>query len=107
MTKSNAVESRGTDLRDIKLRPAYARLPSSPGTALPVERGNAAADHALRRRIRSEFEEMPGLSLTLIQGVRLFGVSTDIVARIFRGLVEEGVLRRTPDGRYALDREHP
>lgn len=50
---------------------------------------------------------MPGLSLTLIQAVRLFGVSADLAARIFRGLAEEGVLRLTADGRYVLDHEHP
>lgn len=107
MTKRNPVESRGADLRDIRLRPAYARLPGSRRTGLPPERCDVPTDHALSRRIRSEFEEMPGLSLTLIQAVRLFGVSADLAARIFRGLAEEGVLRLTADGRYVLDHEHP
>lgn len=107
MAKSHAVESRGPDLRDIKLQPAYARLPALPTTTLPAERRNVAARHALTRRIRSEFEEMPGLSLTLIQAKRLFGVPADVAARIFRGLAEEGVLRLTADGRYVLEHEHP
>lgn len=107
MAKSNAGESRGPDLRDITLQPAYVRAPAVPTTTLPEERRNVATHNALTRRIRSEFEEMPGLSLTLIQAVRLFGVSADVTARIFRGLAGEGVLRLSAEGRYLLDHKYP
>jgi len=44
---------------------------------------------------------MPGLSLTLAQGARLFGVAPDACARMFSELVEEGILcRLTNYGRY-------
>jgi hypothetical protein len=59
----------------------------------------------LVRRIREEFEEMPGLTLTSIQAVKLFGVSPDVWAAILSRLIEEGVLRLKSDGRYANRRE--
>ncbi|MBI3048521.1 MAG: hypothetical protein HYY76_09465 [Acidobacteria bacterium] len=52
-------------------------------------------------RVYREFEEMPGLRLTLRQAQRLLGLREDICARILDGLVAEGVLLRTADGRYA------
>src|SRR5581483_9770332 len=48
-----------------------------------------------------EFMEMPGLSLTLAQGARLFGVAPDACARMFTELAGEGILcRLTNPGRY-------
>ena len=55
----------------------------------------------LVRRIRAEFEEMPGLSLTSIQASKLFGISLDVWAGILVDLIEEGMLRLNSDGRYA------
>jgi hypothetical protein len=55
----------------------------------------------LVRRIRGEFEEMPGLSLTSVQAIKLFGISPDMCADILAHLIEEGVLRLNSDGRYA------
>ena len=52
-------------------------------------------------RIRGEFAEMPGLSLTPAQASRLFGISPDTCAGIFTHLIEEGMLRLKLDGRYA------
>ncbi len=46
-------------------------------------------------------EEMPGLSLTLVQASKLFGISPDVCAGIPAHLIEEGVLRLNSDGRYA------
>jgi hypothetical protein len=54
----------------------------------------------LVRRIRGEFEEMPGLSLTPVQAIRLFGISPDVCAAILSDLIEEGVLHLKSDGRY-------
>ena len=56
---------------------------------------------ALVRRIRAEFEEMPGLSLTLVQASKLFGIAPDVCAGILGHLIEAGVLRLNSDGRYA------
>jgi hypothetical protein len=70
-----------------------------PVTAAPRERID---DRTLSRRIRSEFQEMPGTCLTVAQATRLFGVSADVGLRILRKLVDDGVLRVTADGRYRL-----
>jgi DNA-binding IclR family transcriptional regulator len=45
---------------------------------------------------------MRGFSPTVEQAARLFQVDRDECSRILRRLVEEGFLRRTPDGRYRL-----
>ena len=43
---------------------------------------------------------MPGISLTLEQASRLFGVPPEAGARILQRLVDENVLARSADGRY-------
>ena len=45
---------------------------------------------------------MPGLSLTSVQAIKLFGVSPDVCAGILSRLIEDGVLRLKSDGRYAV-----
>ena len=60
----------------------------------------------LARRIRGEFEEMPGLSLTSVQASKLFGISPDVCAAILADLIEEGILRLTSDGSYARRWHH-
>jgi len=52
------------------------------------------------RRMRGQFEEMLGLSLTSVQAIKLFGISPDVCAGILSHLIEEGVLRLKSDGRY-------
>jgi hypothetical protein len=46
---------------------------------------------------------MPGLSLTLIQAARLFGLTDDACRRVFDALVGDYVLRRRGDGRFILN----
>ena len=55
----------------------------------------------LVRRIRGEFEEMPGLSLTSAQASKLFGMSPDVCADILANLIEEGMLSLNSDQRYS------
>jgi hypothetical protein len=55
----------------------------------------------LECRIRGEFEEMPGLSLTSSQASRLFGISHDVCTGILAHLIDEGMLYLNSDGRYA------
>ena len=55
----------------------------------------------LERRIRGEFEEMPGLLLTSAQAARLFGISSEVCANVLAHLIEEGMLRLDKGGRYA------
>jgi len=49
----------------------------------------------------------PGLTLTLAQAGRLFGISSDACARIFGQLSEEGLLQPSRHGGYARRFEHP
>jgi hypothetical protein len=54
-------------------------------------------DDDVHRRIRAEFQEMPGLTLTLTQASRLFDLEPTRCARVLGQLVEGGAL--TTDGR--------
>ena len=67
-------------------------LPSISLRAKP-DRRNFLGREKLMLRVRQEFEDMPGLSLTLPQAVRLLGVPTDICLRVLTTLVARGQLR--------------
>lgn len=58
-----------------------------PATVRPV-------DGASVGRVRSEFLEMPGLSLTLEQAQRLFALERGVCESILHALLTEGVLRK-------------
>lgn len=64
------------------------------------ERRDIAIRHSLVRRVAAEFEEVPGMRLTLLQAARFFNVPAETCSRIFSMLMEEGQLRLTLDGRY-------
>jgi hypothetical protein len=66
-----------------------------------VERRNPARREALRRRVRAEFEEMPGLHLNFWQATRLFGMNEGVCDRVLAELIAEGVLCRRSNGAYA------
>jgi hypothetical protein len=51
-------------------------------------------------RVRNEYEEMPGMCLTLPQARRLLGLDQHTCAEIMNLLTDGGFLRRTRDGRY-------
>jgi hypothetical protein len=102
MVNRKRLQSAWQALMDISLVPAVARLP----LAVPTERRNVAARHALLARIHGEFEEMPGLSLTLDQAARLFGLHRDIVNRILGALIAGRVLRCRSDGQFILRGSH-
>ncbi len=76
------------------LRPAAA--------SVQAEKQKPAACNSLSDRIRNEFREMPGTCLTAAQASRLFGILPGVSIRILHELVEEGVLKVTPEGRYHL-----
>ena len=64
-------------------------------------------DYELHVRIRSEFAEMPGLSLTVPQAARLFNLDKERCERVLDALVEGGTLwtngrtfMRTNTGRH-------
>ena len=55
---------------------------------------------SLLRRVRDEFAEMPGLSLTERQASRLWQIDPKTVADLLRQLVEARFLARTGGGHY-------
>ena len=64
------------------------------------DRRNLADRDALAQRVHSEFEEMPGLSLTLAQAARLFSLPQELCQRLLHLLVEAGSISIRRDGRY-------
>jgi hypothetical protein len=55
---------------------------------------------AIVQRVRGEYLEMPGLSLTERQAQRLWHLEPEACRALFRVLVESGFLRQTPRGGY-------
>jgi hypothetical protein len=51
-------------------------------------------------RIRGEYLEMPGLSLTAVQAQRLWGLDGEACGLLLESLLESGFLRRTTQGVY-------
>jgi hypothetical protein len=96
MIKRKPRESGWQAVLDIALVPGVARLPGS----VRAERRDGAARHALLCRIHSEFEEMPGLSLSPAQAGKLFGLSPDVALRILEQLTTARVLCVGSDGRF-------
>ena len=68
---------------------------SSPETVLPD-----AAMVLITERIRGEFREMPGLTLTVAQARRLWNVDLPTCTDVLSQLVESGFLCRKADGTY-------
>jgi DNA-binding IclR family transcriptional regulator len=58
--------------------------------------------HQLIRRVRSEFNEMPGLRLTPAQAARLLGLDEAACQRVIDALVRAEFLRRASDGSIML-----
>ena len=52
----------------------------------------------LLQRVRSEFNEMPGLRLTPAQAARLLGLQPPLCRTVINALVEASFLRWAPDG---------
>ena len=55
----------------------------------------------LLQRVREQYSEMPGLTLTKPQAMRLFGVAPSVCAAMFRALVMEDFLSCTGEGVFA------
>ncbi len=49
--------------------------------------------------IRGEFNEMPGMRLTMVQACRLWGLTPDVAQAAIRSLVFRGVLSLDEHGR--------
>jgi len=57
-------------------------------------------DETLASRIRGEYLEMPGLSLTCAQACRLWQLDDATCRAVLRQLVTEGFLARTASGAF-------
>ena len=55
---------------------------------------------SLAARVRAEYREMPGLSLTAAQASRLLGIEQLVCERVLQALVIDGALHHTPRGAY-------
>lgn len=60
----------------------------------------ATTSDRLLERVRGEFNEMPGLILTIPQAARLWGVTTPEAQDVLAELVHGGFLARNPRGLY-------
>ncbi|MEP7306043.1 MAG: hypothetical protein ABJA98_11045 [Acidobacteriota bacterium] len=98
MVKRKPLTSQWHTLLDNAAVPPSDSLPA----AIPAERRDAPRRHALLRRIHGEFEEMPGMALTLSQAATLFGLAPEVTSRILHGLEDARVLRLKKDGRFCL-----
>ena len=56
--------------------------------------------HVWLNRIRAEYYEMPGLSLTQAQMQRLFGFEPHVCQALLESLRAARILRRTTQGQY-------
>ncbi|HET9468241.1 MAG TPA: hypothetical protein VFO48_07515 [Vicinamibacterales bacterium] len=54
----------------------------------------------ITERVRGEFREMPGLTLTLAQAGRLWSLDTATCTEVLTGLVSSGFLSRRADGAF-------
>lgn len=57
-------------------------------------------EDTLLTRVRAEYNELPGLRLTLWQVQRLYGITSDDALRTLDSLVRTGFLRLARDGMY-------
>jgi len=67
---------------------------------MPVEIASPERVTTVVERVRAEFVESPGLSLTPSQAQRLFGLDAARGASILSGLCDAGFLVRDKEGRF-------
>ena len=89
-------------LDDIKGKALRMTLP--PGT---VERRDHQRRAALVRRILAEFDDMPGMALSLKQAGRFLGIDDTACARILASLTRDGHLRRNANLLYVRRDDRP
>ena len=56
------------------------------------------SESAVIKRVRAEFEEMPGMTLTVPQASRLFGLDEEVCRTVVEELVSSDYLRKTDSG---------
>jgi hypothetical protein len=70
------------------------RVQPLPPHTTPGEHDEIMSIEHLATRIRAEFQEMPGLKLTLPQAQRLWGLAPDVCDRVVDVLIDRAVLQR-------------
>ena len=93
MMRPNLSGAQVPSLGDVKGRPI--------GMSLPHERRDLARREAIVRRIVAEFQDMPGLVLSLKQASRFLGVDEAACARILSSLTKTGILRCSASEYYS------
>jgi CheY-like chemotaxis protein len=76
--------------------PQYVHV-VDPGHVFHARRLVAMTREEAFRRIRSDYLELPGLSLTVAQAARLWGLGVDLAATLLEDLVNRGLLARCGD----------
>ncbi len=77
-----------------------AKPPEENWDSRKTEPGTPPALHELFQRIEREYREMPGLSLTLPQAERLWGLDRRTCEVALGKLIERSVLKRATNGTY-------
>lgn len=83
-------------------RSTSLRAPSPSQTSRPNYGDAALGIRDALQRIEVEYREMPGLSLTLPQAARLWGLDRSTCEIVLTKLIERRVLKRTLNGTYLL-----
>jgi hypothetical protein len=73
----------------------------------PRERRDRASREALVCRTIVEYQEMPGLRLSLAQAQRLFGLREDVCVRMLNTLVRQAILRVDANGAFVRNGGRP
>jgi hypothetical protein len=96
----------------VKARTIMDAPEATPGTSprgtpppLTSRRREARSTPTMREavlRVEGEYREMPGLSLTLRQAARLWGLDRSTCELVLANLLERGILKRAPNGTFVL-----
>jgi hypothetical protein len=81
-----------------------ARFPRN--QAAMIKSPHPAPLATLLKRVREQYREMPGLTLTKPHAMLLFGVAPSVCAAMLRALVMENFLSRTGDGLFVRSTTH-
>jgi hypothetical protein len=82
-----------------------AALIEAAGLAPPAcGHADAESTQAYTLRVRREFEEMPGLHLTVAQAARLFGLAPEVAHAVLEDLRRASALACSARGTYSLNR---
>jgi predicted transcriptional regulator of viral defense system len=65
-----------------------------------IQRTSPTGMSALLLRVQSEYLEMPGLKLTEHQARRLWGLDRNTCRVVLATLIDQGFLKRSPNGTY-------